>query len=140
MSYIEKPRKSRNPGDRDQDFKIPKKSRVKNPKNPGFFGIFWKSPGIGIFLSFGIFIPGIRDFSKFRDFYPRDSEFVSLGFWIFLNFGICISGIRDFFRGMGYPDKKPTLLKWGLILIVNSKTYINFLHKTKWCMIYLRVC
>ena len=70
------------------------------------------SPGFGIFVSLGIFIPGIRDFFQSRDFYPRDSGFflvsgflspgfgifsvsgfLSPGFGIFLNFGIFIPGI-----------------------------------------------
>ena len=44
LGYIEKSRNFRNPG--DQDFKMPKKSRKKNPANP-------KIPGIGN----GIFKP-----------------------------------------------------------------------------------
>ena len=35
LGWIEKSRKSRNPGDRDRDLKIPKKAREKNPENPG---------------------------------------------------------------------------------------------------------
>ena len=43
LGYIEKSRKPRNPGDRDWDWKIPKKSLMKNLKNP-------KIPGIGIYF------------------------------------------------------------------------------------------
>ena len=43
---------------------------------------FLKIPGIRDFLSLGIFIPGIQDFSKFWDFYSRDFRE--------------IPGIRDF--------------------------------------------
>ena len=34
----------------------------------------------GFFSSFGIFIPGIRDFSLFRDFYSRDLGFLPSGY------------------------------------------------------------
>ena len=61
----------------------------------GFLVSGFLLPRFGIFLSFGIFMPGIfaksARFGIFRDFLP--SEY--LGF---------------FFRWMGYPDKKPTLL------------------------------
>ena len=57
---------TRNPGDRDRDLKIPKKipsGKSRKSRNPrdldfrflrfsehrDFFGIFWKSPGFGIF-------------------------------------------------------------------------------------------
>ena len=56
-------------------------------------GIFWEIPRIRDFLCFGILIPGIRDFSLFRAFYPRDFR--------------KIPGIRDFwhFLPSGYPGK-----------------------------------
>ena len=99
--------------------KISKKSRVKNPENPGIPGIgigIWKPqnipkivgfhgfltigifsgfsknpPDSGFFLSLGIFISGIRDFFRFQDFNPRESGFFSIsGFF------------RDFLHS-GYP-------------------------------------
>ena len=80
LGYFEK---SRNPGNRDRDLKIPnekfrksqgseflnlKKSGVQIPENPEITGI-WD------FFSLGIFIPGIRDFFVCRDFYPRVSKY-----------------------------------------------------------------
>ena len=55
--------------------------------SPGFSN---KSPGFGIFINVGIFIPKIRNF-----------------------FGI--------FRGMRYPDKSPSLLRY------HRKKYVDFL-------------
>ena len=66
-----------------------------------FYSLGILSLRFGIFLSLGIFIPGIRGFHWFRDFYPRDSGFLSLGFGIF-NLrdisGIFISRLGIFFR------------------------------------------
>ena len=42
-----------------------------------------------IFENFGIYLPGIRDFFKSGDFYPR-------GLGIFENLGIFLPGIRNF--------------------------------------------
>ena len=101
----------------------------KIPKIPSWF-IFSGYPKFGLqirliilgfygFLTIGIYsgfwrIPGIRDFLV--------SGFLSLGFGIFLNFEIFIPGFSHnpwnfckipgigIFRGMRYPDKKPTLI------------------------------
>ena len=67
-----------------------------------FFGIFRKPPGIGIFLESRDFYPRDRDFSLFRDFYPRDFSEIPRIYPKSLGLGI-------FFRGIGYPNKKPTL-------------------------------
>ena len=70
--FSEKSLKSRNPGDRDRDLKIPKKSRKKNS------GVFlvsgFLSPGFGIFFVSGFLLPGFGIFLS-RDFYSRDSGF-----------------------------------------------------------------
>ena len=73
-----------------------------------FFRDFLQIPGIRDFLSLMIFIPGFRDFFESRDFYPVDS-----GFFTF--------GIGIFFRGMGYPDKKPTLPEMMSNLAIDTK-------------------
>ena len=106
-------RKSRNPGNRDLDLKISKKSRVQNPVNP-------EIPGIGIWISKSRKnrdkIPGQKSRksqnSVDRNFFFRDIP----GIRDFLSLGIFIRGIssksgnfyrrdRNFFRRMGYPDK-----------------------------------
>ena len=129
LGKIEKSRKSQNPGDRDRDLKIPKKSRVKNP---GFLAIgIFKSPGFGIFLSLGIFIPGHRDFSKFWDFYPRDFYTRDSGYFRdFFTFGISrgffIPGIGIFFVGWDFPTKSQLCL-----LVTNSERF--WLHQIRLC-------
>ena len=77
-----KSRKSRNPGDLDRNFKMPRKTRVENLEISGI-GIFFRD--IGIFLNFGIFIPGKNP----RGFLSRD---------------------QDFIVGWDIPTKKPTLI------------------------------
>ena len=67
------------------------------------FSGFSENPRDSGFFSLGIFIPGIRDFFWFRDLYPRDSVF-------FLNTGFLSAG---FFRGIGYSDKRPPVIKNG---------------------------
>ena len=99
------------------DQKIPKSrgsgSGFENPEKipsekflfPGFFVI----SGFGIFRNFVIFISGI--FTKSPGFMqnPNDSgffrDFLLLGYP-----GDFLSQGSGFFRGMGYPDKKPTLI------------------------------
>ena len=113
-----------------------KKSHAQKPENPEIAEIrigirkFWKiprilSPEFRIFFSLEILIPGIRNFSSFRDFFPgffskfpefmettRDFYPQTLGFFIFGIFrGFSIPGIGIFFLGTGYRDKKPHLLK-----------------------------
>ena len=95
------------------DWKIPKipKSRdfMQNSRVSGFFGVsgFW-SPGF-FTLGNGIFreILGIRDF--FGIFYLRNIP------------GIFYPRDRDFFRGMVYPDKKPTLVKGSLNWLYSNR-------------------
>ena len=98
--------------------------RSKNPESPGigigiwkrysdhrdFSEIFWKSGilsrGFEIFLNFGIVIPRI---------FPKSPEFgIFSGFFsLKISRGLFTSRL-GFFRGMGYPDRKPTLgLKTG---------------------------
>ena len=70
---------------------------------------FRKVPGIYAKSSeIGIFIPGFRD--SFGIFYLRD---------------------RDFFRGIEYPDKKPTLIsrKGHLENLVTRRTWNRSLRK-----------
>ena len=102
----------------------------KNPKN-------LKITEIGIYFS-GYYIPDIpwisrsggaqelkdpttvkkallypRDsgFFKSRDFNPPDSGFFLISGFLSPGFGVFYLRDRDFFRGMRYPDKKPTLVK-----------------------------
>ena len=83
-------------------------------------GIFFN---LGIFLNLGIFIPGILDFLKIGDFYPR-----GLGIFIpengfFFNLGIFIPGDWRFLsRGLGifkfwgfYPRGSGILQIWGFL-------------------------
>ena len=92
----------------------------------GFYGIpnpdpdllFWarsknpEIPGIGS----GFENPEKNPSEKFRKtsrsefiFYPRASEFFLISGFLSSGFGIFYLRDGDFFRGMGYPDKKPTL-------------------------------
>ena len=88
----EKSWKSLNSGDRDQNLKMPRKSRVKNSKIPGIGIRIWKSrknpeiPGIGI----GILKCRKKPSEKSRNLGNRDF-FRDIG--IFLNFEIFIPGI-----------------------------------------------
>ena len=62
---------------------------------------FWQISGIQDFLILGIFVPGIRDFSKFRDFYLQDSGFFIFG----------ISRGSEFFVGWDILTKSQLLFK-----------------------------
>ena len=81
-------------------------------KIPGILSFFWKSPDFGIFQDSGFFaleilIPGIRDFSKFRDFYLRNLSKIP-GFRDFLPSrypGVFSSRIGIFFVGWDIPKK-----------------------------------
>ena len=99
---------------RDRDFLFLARSKIfgflRFSEHRDFFGIFGKSPGYGIFSGF-LENPRDSGFFQSRNFYPRDSGFFeSRDFYPrdFLPSGYPRD--RDFFRGMGYPDKKPTLL------------------------------
>ena len=119
--------------------KIPKKSRLLNPENlkiPGIRIWIWKSRlplkilSFYGFLTIGIFrdfwqISGIRDFSSFRDFYPRFFRKIPR-IWDF--FGIFTFEIGIFFRGMGYPDKKPTLVSnyvFKLLMFFANQNFVD---------------
>ena len=89
---------------------------LRFPDYRDFFGIFWKSPGFsanprgfGIFLNFGILIPGILQ-------NPRDSIFFGIFYLRDIQMGI-------FFRGLGYPDLKPTLIRMKLFIPSFPKNY-----------------
>ena len=69
---ISKIPKSRN---RDRDFVF---SRYPDHRNYSRFSENLRDSGF--FSSLGIFIPGIRDFSLFRDFYSRDLGFLPSGY------------------------------------------------------------
>ena len=123
----EKSRKPRNPGDRDRDLKIPRKSGEKNSENPDIPGI-----GIGILKPLknpetqnpekyrvqnleNPEIPGImieiwksgkkffdfRDFSGFSENHRDFRQILGIrdfcSLGIFFSLGIFIPGIRDFF-------------------------------------------
>ena len=89
--------------------------------SPGF-----SSLGFGIFFSLGIFIPGIRDFLKFRDLNPRVLGFLSLGFGIYRGFLFVV-----FF--VGWIRKKPSLVSMTslssndlkLERLVNARIYFK---------------
>ena len=93
-----------------------------HPRDSGFFLVSgFLSPGFGIFLNFGIFIPGI--FAKSpgfmqnpRDFYPRDSGFFR-DFWPSGYPGDFLSpGSGFFFVGWDIPTKSHLWCKGFKIL------------------------
>ena len=100
LSWIEISRKSRNPGDQDRDMKTSKKSRLKIPKS--------RESGSGY--------EKLEKFSRKSRTNPENPKMP--GIRVFLVSGFLSPGFGILFRGMGYPDEKPTLLiivtfEWG---------------------------
>ena len=105
----------------------------ENPRDLGLFALEIRN-----FLSLGILIPRIQDFSKVWDFHLRNFSKI-LGIRDFLPSGypgVFPSGI-EIFSGMGYSYKQPSLTKKILwlgknFLIIFEKTFLNEDSSRQW--------